>query len=260
MNLSLYSSATGMEAQQLNLNNIANNIANVNSTGYKRSKVEFQDLLYEAVAPKGGDTGGGGYTPTGIEIGNGSQVVSTTKIFTQGTMVQTGNEFDMAIEGDGFLQVTRPDGSYAYTRDGSLKVDSTGQVVNNAGMAVTGVGTVPNNVTGVFIGATGEISYETPNGTVAGPAIQLFRFANANGLKSLGGNMFSETQSSGTATTGTPGTDGYGTIKQGYIETSNVNVVEEMVNMIVTQRAYEINSKAIQTSDSMLGIVNGLKR
>jgi len=260
MNLSLYSSATGMEAQQLNLNNISNNIANVNSTGYKRSKVEFQDLLYEAVVPKGGDSGGGGIMPTGIEIGNGSQVVSTTKIFTQGNLIQTDNEFDVAIDGDGFFQVTRPDGSYAYTRDGSFKVDGTGQVVNNAGMPITGVGTVPANVTGVYIGQTGEMSYETATGTVAGPTLQLYRFANANGLKSLGGNLFSETDASGTATTGTPGSDGYGTFKQGYIEGSNVNVVEEMVNMIVTQRAYEINSKAIQTSDSMLGIINQLKR
>jgi len=260
MNLSLYASATGMEAQQLNLNNIANNIANVNSTGYKRSRVEFQDLLYQSQAPKGGDAGGGGTTPTGIEVGNGSRAVSTTKIFSQGQLTQTDNPWDTAIDGEGFFQLTKADGTTAYTRDGSFKIDATGQVVNNDGLVYTGIGAVPANVTGVFIAPTGEVSFEPPGGIVPGPTIQLARFSNPNGLKSLGGNLYQETQGSGAAVVGTPGTDGMGILRQNYLEMSNVNVVEEMVSMIVAQRAYEINSKAIQTSDEMMSTVNQLKR
>ncbi|MDP0499592.1 MAG: flagellar basal-body rod protein FlgG [Verrucomicrobiota bacterium JB022] len=260
MNLSLYASATGMEAQQLNLNNIANNIANVNSTGYKRSKVEFQDLLYQSQAPKGGDVGGGGTAPTGIEVGNGSRAVSTTKVFSQGQLTQTDNQWDVAIDGEGFFQLTRADGSTVYTRDGSLKVDPTGQIVNNNGLVYTGLGAVPANVTGVFVAPTGEVSFETPNGIVPGPVIQMTRFSNPNGLKSLGGNLYEETQGSGAPVVGNAGTDGFGVLRQNYLEMSNVNVVEEMVNMIVAQRAYEINSKAIQTSDEMMATVNQLKR
>lgn len=260
MNLSLYASATGMEAQQLNLNNIANNIANVNSTGFKRSKVEFQDLLYQSQAPKGGDAGGGGTTPTGIEVGNGARAVSTTKVFSQGQLTQTDNQWDMAIDGEGFFQLSRADGTTVYTRDGSLKIDGTGQIVNNNGLVYTGLGAVPNNVTGVFIAPTGEISFETPNGIVAGPTVQLARFSNPNGLKSLGSNLYEETQGSGAVVIGNAGIDGFGQLRQNYLEMSNVNVVEEMVNMIVAQRAYEINSKAIQTSDEMMATVNQLKR
>jgi len=260
MNLSLYASATGMEAQQLNLNNIANNIANVNSTGYKRSKIEFQDLLYQAHTPKGGDGGAGNIVPTGIEMGNGSRVVSTTKIFSQGQLVQTKNQWDLAIDGDGFFAVTRPDGSTAYTRDGTFKVDATGQVVTNAGYPIEGLAQVPNNATGVYISPTGEVTFETPGGSLPGAALQLVRFTNPNGLKSLGGNLYEETDASGAATPGSPGENGVGLLQQGYLETSNVNVVEEMVNMIVAQRAYEINSKAIQTSDQMMSTINQLKR
>lgn len=260
MNLALYSSATGMEGQQLRLNNIANNIANVNSTGYKRSKVEFQDLLYQSQSPKGGDGGGGAIVPTGIEIGNGSRPVSTTKIFTQGQLSQTASHWDVAINGDGFFQITRPDGSTAYTRDGSFKVDSNNQLVNSEGMAIVGFGAVPDAVSNVFIAPTGEVTFETPDGLVNGPTLQLARFNNANGLKSLGSNLFEETTASGTPTLGNPGQDGFGRLEQGYLEMSNVNVVEEMVNLIVAQRAYEINSKAIQTADQMMSTVNQLKR
>lgn len=260
MNLSLYSSATGMEAQQLNLNNIANNIANVNSTGFKRSKVEFQDLLYQQNRPKGGDVGGGNINPTGVEVGNGAQVVSTTKVFTQGKLQETGNNWDVAIQGDGFIEVVKPDGTFAYTRDGSFKVDANGLIVNNAGMAVSGLGAVPANVTGVSIAPTGEISFATGDGIVPGPTLQLTRFTNTNGLESLGGNLYNETEASGAAITANAGEDGYGTFRQGYLELSNVNVVDEMINMIITQRAYEINSKAIQTSDQMLGTLTQLKR
>lgn len=260
MNLALYASATGMDAQQTHLNNIANNLANVNSTGFKRSKVEFQDLLYQADKPKGGDGGGGTILPTGIELGNGSRAVSTTKIFTQGQLAQTDNRWDLAIDGDGFFQLSKADGELVYTRDGSFKVDANGALVSNAGHAVVGVDAVPANATGVSIAPTGEISFETPDGIVAGPTLQLARFINPNGLKSLGGNLYQETEASGTVTLGNPGTDGLGKLEQGYLEMSNVNVVEEMVNMIVAQRAYEINSKSIQTSDQMLGVINQLKR
>ena len=260
MNLSLYASATGMEAQQLHLNTIANNIANVNSTGYKRSKIEFQDLLYQSQTPKGGDGGAGNIVPTGIEMGNGTRVVSTTKIFTQGQLAQTDNEWDVAINGDGFFAVTRPDGSTAYTRDGTFKIDSTGQVVTNAGYPIEGLGAMPANSTGVYIASTGEVTYETPDGMLPGPTIQLTRFTNPNGLKSLGGNLYEETDASGTGIPGQPGADGRGTLEQGYLESSNVNVVDSMVKMIEAQRAYEINSKAIQTSDQMMSTINQLKR
>ena len=260
MNLSLYSSATGMEAQQLNLNNIANNIANVNSTGYKRTKVEFQDLLYQTPNAKGAQGNAGTIIPTGLELGNGSRAVSTTRIFTQGQLTQTGSQWDVSIEGDGFFQVTQNDGTLAYTRDGSFKVDATGQVVTSAGLPVQGIGAAPDNYTGLVVLPSGEVSFETDTGQVAAGTLQLAKFNNPNGLKALGGNLYVETEASGTPVLGNPESDGYGSLVQGFLEMSNVNVVEEMINMIVAQRAYEINSKAIQASDEMMAIVNQVKR
>lgn len=260
MNLSLYSSATGMEAQQLNLNNIANNIANVNSTGYKRTKVEFQDLLYQTPRPKGAESNAGNIVPTGIEVGNGSSAVSTTRVFSQGQLTQTDNPWDVAIQGSGFFQITRPDGTLAYTRDGALKVDATGQVVTSSGLPVLGIGAAPDDYTGLSVQPTGEVSFETPNGLVNAGTVQLAKFANPNGLRAIGGNLFIETEASGTPTLGEPAADGYGALTQSFLEMSNVNVVEEMINMIVAQRAYEINSKAIQASDEMMATVNQLKR
>ncbi|MFP4540527.1 MAG: flagellar basal-body rod protein FlgG [Opitutales bacterium] len=260
MNLSLYSSATGMEAQQLNLNNIANNIANVNSTGYKRTKVEFQDLLYQAPRPKGAEGNAGTIVPAGVELGNGSTAVSTTRVFSQGQLTQTDNPWDVSIDGSGFFQVTQPDGTLAYTRDGSFKVDANGQVVTSGGLPIEGLGAVPDNYTGLYVQPTGEVSYETPNGMVNGGTLQLAKFANPNGLRAAGGNLYNETEASGVAVLGAPDADGYGGLVQGFLEMSNVNVVEEMINMIVAQRAYEINSKAIQASDEMMAVANQLKR
>ncbi len=249
-----------MEAQQLNLNTIANNLANANTTGYKRSKIEFQDLLYQRPRTVGADAGAGNVVPTGIEIGNGSKVVSTAKVFTQGQLKQTGEKMDIAIDGEGFLEVQRGDGTKAYTRDGALKIDGQGRVVTSDGLQVqSGFQPITSGATGVAIAGGGEVTVTSAGGS-QNFRIQLTRFANPSGLRSLGGNLYEETPASGTAESGNPSEGGFGAIQQGFLETSNVNIVEEMVNMIQAQRAYEINSKSIQTSDEMLERVNGLKR
>lgn len=260
MNLSLYSAASGMEAQQININTISNNIANVNTTGFKRSQAEFQDLLYQSLRPAGGEAGAGNLIPTNIEMGNGTQVVSTSKIFSQGDLTQTGNELDLAIEGEGFFLVMRSDGSKAYTRDGALKVDANGQIVNSDGLSLDGFTNVPPGTSEIFVSKNGNVTYLSNDGTTTSFRIQLHRFMNPSGLKALGNNLFQETAASGTAEPGNPEEDGFGSLQQGFLEISNVNVVQEMVNMIVAQRAYEINSKAIQSSDDMLSQINQLKR
>lgn len=260
MNLSLYSAATGMEAQQHNLNTIANNLANVNTAGFKRSKIEFQDLLYQKPRTTGAEVGGGNLLPTGIEVGNGSRVAATSKVFTQGQLTQTGEKLDIAVEGEGFFEVQRPDGTIAYTRDGAFKLSADGQIVTSDGLTVlSGFQSVPTGTTDVSISDTGDVTFSGPGGTQTF-RLTLTRFANPAGLRSLGGNLYEETPASGTPETGSPAEQGFGKIKQGYIETSNVNIVEEMVNLIVAQRAYEINSKSIQTSDEMLQNVAQLKR
>jgi flagellar basal-body rod protein FlgG len=260
MNLSLYAAATGMEAQQLNLNTIANNLANVNTPGFKRSKIEFQDLLYQRPRNSGADAGGGNVVPTGVEVGNGSRVAATSKIFTQGQLTQTGNSFDIAIQGDGFFEVQRPDGTLAYTRDGSFKLSPQGVVVTNDGLPVLGgFQPVPIGTTAISMSENGTVTYDGPNGAQSF-RITLSRFANPSGLRSLGGNLYQESVASGAPETGAPSEAGFGSLKQGYIETSNVNIVEEMVNLIVAQRAYEINSKSIQTSDEMLQNIANMKR
>lgn len=260
MNLSLYSAATGMEAQQLNLNTIANNLANVNTPGFKRSKIEFQDLLYQKPRQAGADAGGGNVVPTGVEVGNGSRVASTSKVFTQGQMTQTGEKMDIAIQGDGFFEVQKPDGTTAYTRDGTFKVAPTGQVTTNDGLPVlSGFQPVPTGTSDISVSEDGTVTYGGPSGNQTFK-LTLTRFANPSGLKSLGGNLYSETAASGTPETGAAGEAGFGTTLQGYIETSNVNIVEEMVNLITAQRAYEINSKSIQTSDEMLQNIANMKR
>lgn len=261
MILSLYSAASGMDAQQVNLDTISNNIANVNTSGFKRSKVEFQDLLYQDRRQSGGQTATGGTVPTSVSVGNGTRVVSTSRVFTQGQLTQTGEEMDVAINGGGFFQVEADDGSTLYSRDGSFKRSSTGEIVNADGKVLTGLGTIPTDAVSLYVGPNGQITYTMSDGTTQqGGQIQLARFPNAGGLRAMGGNLFQQTEASGQAEIGTPGDTGFGSIEQGYLEMSNVNVVQEMVNMIVAQRAYEINSKAIQSSDSMLGIVNQLKR
>ena len=260
MNLSLYSAATGMEAQQLNLNTIANNLANVNTRGFKRSKIEFEDLLYQKPRSAGAEAAGGNVIPTGIEIGNGSRVAATSKVFTQGQVTQTGKELDIAIQGDGFFEVQRPDGTTAYTRDGSFNLNASGQVVTSDGLPVlSGFQAVPTGTTSISVAETGEVTVEGPSGSQT-YRISLTRFANPAGLKSLGGNLYEETNASGTPEQGNPGEQGFGQVLQRYLEGSNVNIVEEMVNLIVAQRAYEINSKSIQTSDEMLQNVAQMKR
>jgi flagellar basal-body rod protein FlgG len=260
MNLSLYSAATGMEAQQMNLDTIANNLANVNTPGFKRSKIEFQDLLYQKPRAAGADAGGGNMVPTGIEIGNGTRVASTSKDFTQGQLTATGGNLDLALQGDGFYEVQQPDGTTAYTRDGSFKLNASGQVVTSDGLPVlSGFQSVPVGTTSINVSQNGMVSIQSASGSQTFQ-LTLARFANPSGLQSLGGNLYKETTASGTAETGQPSVQGFGTIMQGYDESSNVNLVSEMVNLITAQRAYEINSKSIQASDEMLQNVAQMKR
>lgn len=249
-----------MQAQQLNLNTISNNIANVNTTGFKKSKMEFQDLLYQNSRAAGADAGNGNVTPSSVQMGNGVKVISSSRVFTQGQLSETSESMDLAIEGQGFLEVEKPDGTIAYTRDGALKRDANGRVVTNDGMPVmSGFQAIPTNATDVHIAPTGEVTVITPDGQT-NFRINLVRFTNPGGLKALGGNLFEETPASGGPEIGNPGEDAFGMVRQGFLEMSNVNVVEEMVNMIVAQRAYEVNSKSIKTSDDMLAQVNQLKR
>ena len=259
MNLSLYSAATGMEAQQLNLNAIANNLANVNTPGFKRSKIEFQDLLYQKPRAVGSDSGGGNIVPTGIEIGNGSRVASTSKVFTQGQLTNTGEKLDIAIQGDGFFEVQRSDGTIGYTRDGSFKLSAQGQVVTADGLPVlSGFQAIPAG-SEIAISENGQATITSPTGAQTF-RLTMTRFANPAGLRSMGGNIYEETAASGSPETGNPGEQGFGSTIQGYSEASNVNIVEEMVNLIVAQRAYEINSKSIQTSDEMMQNITNMKR
>ena len=259
MNLSLYSAATGMEAQQLNLNTIANNLANVNTPGFKRSKIEFQDLLYQKPRASGTDTGGGNLVPTGIEVGNGSRVASTSKVFTQGQLTNTGENLDLAIQGDGFFEVQRSDGTIGYTRDGSFKLSAQGQVVTADGLPVlSGFQAIPAG-SEIAISENGQATITSPTGAQTF-RLTMTRFANPAGLRSMGGNIYEETAASGSPETGNPGEQGFGSTIQGYSEASIVNIVEEMVNLIVAQRAYEINSKSIQTSDEMMQNITNMKR
>jgi flagellar basal-body rod protein FlgG len=256
----LYSSAAGMQSQQTNLDVISNNLANVNTTGFKKNKAEFQDLLYQTTRAAGADAGGGNQVPTGVQIGHGSQLISTAKVFTTGELTQTGEKLDMAIEGDGFLEVQLSDGSQAYTRDGALKLASDGRVTTNDGLVVQGGWQpIPSGTTKITISSTGEVTTEGSSGTQTF-RVQISRFANPAGLDALGRNLYRETLASGTAETGNPGENGFGTLQQGFLEMSNVKVVEEMVNLIIAQRAYEVNSKAVQAADEMMQISNNLRR
>jgi flagellar basal-body rod protein FlgG len=260
MNLSLYSAATGMEAQQLNLNTIANNLANVNTPGFKRSKIEFQDLLYQKPTRAAGtDSGGGNIVPSGAEVGNGTRVAATSKVFTQGQLTNTGEDLDLAIQGDGFFEVQRPDGTVAYTRDGSFKLNAQGQVVTTDGLPVLSGFQSISAGSEVAIAENGQVTVTSSSGSTSF-RLTLTRFANPTGLRSLGGNLYEETAASGTPEVGQPSENSYGSIMQGYTEGSNVNIVEEMVALIIAQRAYEINSKSIQTSDEMLQNVAQMKR
>lgn len=258
----LWTAASGMIAQQTNVDVISNNLANVNTTGYKKSRVDFQDLIYQNLRDPGAPSGQGVQLPTGLQLGHGVRPVATQKIFTQGSYQQTGNALDIVIEGNGFLQVTLPDGSVAYTRDGSLKKDGEGRIVTSEGYLLEPQITIPENALSLTISSDGIVSVTTPGTSVPQEIgqIELASFVNPAGLNSIGRNLFTETAASGAPVTGVPGEEGLGTITQYYLEMSNVQVVEEMVNMIVAQRAYETNSKAIQASDEMLQQANNLRR
>ncbi|MDH4374392.1 MAG: flagellar basal-body rod protein FlgG [Verrucomicrobiota bacterium] len=256
----LYSSAAGMQSQQTQLDVISNNLANVNTTGFKKSRPEFQDLLYQNQRPSGADQGAGNLAPTGVQIGHGSQLVATAKVFTTGELTNTGNKFDLAIQGDGFLEVQMPDGSRAFTRDGALKQSNTGNWVTSDGLPlVGGFQAVPPGTTDISISPGGTVTTRGAQGDQSFQ-INLVRFINPAGLQSLGRNLYRETTASGQAEQGNPAQNGFGSIAQSYLEMSNVKVVEEMVGMIVAQRAYEVNSKAVQAADEMMGQANNLKR
>ncbi len=258
----LWTSATGMMSQQLNMDVIANNLANVNTTGFKRSRVDFQDLLYQTTRAAGSTAAQGSQVPAGTQVGLGSRPTAILKIHSQGEFQQTDNPLDIAIEGDGFFQVTMPDGSMGFTRDGSLKTDSQGRLVTGDGFVLQPEITIPAESTKVSIGTDGTVTVSIAGQTAPQEVgqIQLARFVNPAGLNNIGRNIVLPTAASGEPIQGTPGRDGLGTLAQGMLERSNVQVVEEMVNMIVAQRAYEINSKAIQAADEMLGIAGGLRR
>jgi len=258
----LYTAATGMIAQQMNVDNIANNLANVNTTGYKKSKLEFQDLLYQQLRLAGATQAEGAQVPVELQIGYGTRPVATQRIFSQGTVISTNNPLDVSIDGDGFLAVTLPDGTTAYTRDGALKKSSQGTIVTSDGYTLQPEVTIPQDATAINISSNGEVSVKIPGTTDLQQVgqLELARFVNPAGLKSMGRNLFLETEASGLANTGQPDTEGFGRLSQGFLELSNVEVVDEMVNMIVAQRAYEINARAIQTSEEMLANANSLKR
>ena len=255
----LYSAAAGMESQQMNLDVISNNLANVNTTGFKESKLEFQDLLYQTTRAAGSQQGGGNELPGSLQIGQGSIPVSTERIFTQGDLSQTGGNLDIAIQGQGFFQVQMPDGTLAYTRDGSFKTNAQGQIVTSDGYPVQGgFEPVPTGTTNITISASGAVTYTTPSGTTSSQ-IQLANFNNPGGLQAAGQNLFTETEASGTALLGEPTQNGLGQLQQGYLELSKVSVVQEMVNLILAQRAYEVNSKAVQAADQMMQDSNNLQ-
>lgn len=250
-----------MQAQQMNIDVISNNLANVNTAGFKKSRADFQDLMYQTLKTTGAPSTSSTQT-AGIQVGLGVTPAAVTKVFTPGNITQSGNELDMAIEGDGFFQIQMPDGTTAYSRAGSFKKDGQGRVVNSDGYPMLPEMVIPANVSKITVGSDGTVSViqsgqSTP--TTVG-TIQLASFANPSGLSSMGHNLYQPTDSSGNANTGTAGQNGLGTLSQGFLEMSNVNIMEEMVNMIVGQRAYEINSKAVQAADEMLQTTNNLKR
>jgi len=251
---SLYIAKTGMEAQQTQLDNISNNLANVGTNGYKRGHVVFEDLIYQNLRQAGANSSEQTQLPTGLQVGLGARPVATSRIFAQGNLQQSSNPLDVAIKGNGFFQIQLPDGTTGYTRDGSFQVDAQGQLVTNAGYVVQPGITIPVTAQSVTIANDGTVSAQLPGQATAQVLgqMQLAHFVNPAGLEPKGQNLFGETAASGTPNAGAPGANGLGSLQQGFVETSNVNVVEELIAMIATQRAYELNSKAIQTSDQML--------
>jgi flagellar basal-body rod protein FlgG len=258
-----HSGATGMAAQQLLLDNTANNLANLNTTGFKRSSIEFQDLIYATLRNPGATSIQGQQVPTGIQIGNGVRVAGTTRLFSTGTLTSTGNQFDMAIQGDGFFQVINPSGGNLYTRDGTFRLNSNYQLVTADGYFVSPQLTFPSDTVSVSIGADGTVSAITsgsPNTATQVGKLTITRFANPAGLSAQGRNLFAESPASGAAQSVTPGQNGTGQIQGGYLEQSNVDVVAEMVNLIQAQRAYEFNAKAVQAADQMLSASTNIIR
>jgi len=256
----LYSAATGMEAQETQINVVANNLANVNTTGFKRSRANFQDLLYHNIRAVGSATSSDTEVPTGIQVGLGTRTASVEKVYTTGDFETTGRDLDLAIEGEGFFQVAMPNGETAYTRDGSLKSDSQGRLVTADGNPVEPAITIPENATKVAIGKRGTVTAYL-DGEAEGNelgVLELARFSNPSGLKSMGGNLQLESTASGTPILGEPGDSGLGTIAQGFLESSNVSIMKEMISLISGQRAYEINSKAVKAADEILQQTNQL--
>ena len=251
---SLWISKTGMQAQQTQLDVISNNMANVSTNGFKRANAVFEDLMYQNLRQVGAADTEQNNLPTGLQVGLGVRTVATSRNFSQGSLQQSGNQLDLAINGSGFIQVEMPDGTTGYTRDGSLQVDGQGRLVTSSGLSVAGGITIPAEAQTITVGKVGVVTVKLPGNSTPQQvgSIELAGFVNPAGLEPLGGNMYSETVASGNPVNGAPGSGGLGQMMQGYVETSNVNVVQELVTMIQTQRAYEMNSKAIQTSDQML--------
>jgi flagellar basal-body rod protein FlgG len=259
----LYSAASGMTAQQMNVDNIAHNLANANTNGFKTRRAQFQDLLYQSVVQPGSAAGQQTVVPTGLQLGLGTRASSNEIVFSQGNFSETDNPLDLVIQGRGFFQVRLPSGELAYTRDGSFHLDRDGNVVTSDGNPLEPQITIPSDAQQISIARDGTVSYTQPNQTAAQQAgqIQLANFANPAGLNSLGGNLLAPTDASGDPTVGAPGgQEGLGTVMQGYVEQSNVSVVEEFINLIVAQRAYEANSKVVQAADQMYQQVNNLSR
>lgn len=259
---SLFTAATGMEAQKISIDVIANNLANANTVGFKRSRADFQELFYQTLRAPGAASSEGNQVPTGIQVGLGVSPSAVQKIFEQGDFVHTGNGLDLVIEGNGFFQISMPDGTIAYSRAGAFKLNSDGRIVNSDGYPLEPAITIPADTINTTIGFDGKVTVlQAGNNTPTEVGqLELARFINPGGLMSMGKNLYQTTASSGEATTGIPGADSLGTVKQGFIELSNVSVVDEMVNMIISQRAYEIASKAVQASDEMLQTANNMKR
>lgn len=258
----LSTAATGMLAQQLNIDVIANNISNMNTTGFKRQRAEFQDLLYQNIERVGANSSDAGtVVPSGIQVGVGVRTAGVYRISDQGALQNTGNQFDIAINGKGYFHISLPDGQDAYTRAGSFQIDPQGQLVTPQGYVVQPVITIPQNALDVSINEQGEVSYNTDGATTptAAGTLDLSIFANEIGLEAIGSNLFLESQASGAANTSTAGQDGFGNIVQGFLENSNVNAVGEVTSMISAQRAYELNSKVIQAADEMLQAANNLR-
>ncbi len=251
---SLWISKTGMEAQQTQLDHISHNLANSATNGYKKSHAVFEDLMYQNLRQAGANSSEQTTLPTGLQVGLGTRAVASSRSFSQGNLQQSSNPLDVAVRGAGFFEVQMPDGTTGYTRDGSFQVNAQGQLVTNNGYTVQPGITVPSNALSVSIAADGTVTASIPNQTQPQSlgTLQLVNFVNPAGLEPKGQNLYTETAASGTPTAGTPGQNGLGALQQGFVETSNVNVVEELIGMIQTQRAYELNSKAIQTSDQML--------